>query len=74
MFPHHAYACERACASARVVKHSIIFGRIIFKLAGHMLKMTTSYMGYILIMFTYRGHARERTRASLRVINCSNLR
>jgi hypothetical protein len=27
--------------------------------------MTTSYMGYILIMFTHRGHA-----ASARMINC----
>jgi hypothetical protein len=28
-------------------------------------------MGYILIMFMRRGHARERAWASARVINCS---
>jgi hypothetical protein len=41
MFTHHA--CERACVSARVVTHSIIFGRILFKFDGHILQMTTSY-------------------------------
>jgi hypothetical protein len=28
-------------------------------------------MGYILIMFTHRGHARKRACATARVINCS---
>jgi hypothetical protein len=57
---------------ARVVKHSLIFGRIFFKFAGHILHMTmTSYMGYTLIMFTHRGHTRERACASACVINCS---
>jgi hypothetical protein len=28
MFMHRAHACECACASARVIKHSLIFGRI----------------------------------------------
>jgi hypothetical protein len=41
MFTHHA--CERACVSARMVTHLIIFGRILFKCYGHILQMTTSY-------------------------------
>jgi hypothetical protein len=57
MFTHRAHACERGCAIARVVKHSLIFGRILLKFAGHILQMTTSYMGYILIIFTHRAHA-----------------
>jgi hypothetical protein len=44
MSTHRAHACERACASARVAKQSIIFGRIMFKFDGHILQMTTSYM------------------------------
>jgi hypothetical protein len=34
-----------------VVKHSLIFRRIFFKFAGHILQIT---MDYILIMFTHR--------------------
>jgi hypothetical protein len=55
MFTHRAHACERACASARVFKHSLIFGRILFKLAGQILQMTTRYMGYIIC--THLGRA-----------------
>jgi hypothetical protein len=33
--------------------------------------MTTSYMGYIRIMFTHRGHTHERACASAHVITCS---
>jgi hypothetical protein len=54
-----------------VVKHSLAFGRILFKLAGHILQMTTSYMGYILIMFTHRSHVCECAYASARVIKSS---
>jgi hypothetical protein len=43
MFSHHAHVWERACVSARVVTHSNIFGRILFKFDGHILQMTTSY-------------------------------
>jgi hypothetical protein len=74
IFTHCARVREHVCESAWL-KHSLIFGRILFKFAGHILKITTSYMGYILrdilIMFTNREHARERTRASAPVINCS---
>jgi hypothetical protein len=31
MFTQHVHACKSACASERVVKHSLIFGRIISK-------------------------------------------
>jgi hypothetical protein len=61
IFTHCAHMCKRARAR---LKHSLIFGRILFKFAGHMLQMTKSYMGYILIMFTHAC-------ASARVINCS---
>jgi hypothetical protein len=56
-------SCERACASAREIKRPLIYGRTLFKFAGHILHMTTSYMGYTLIRFTHRGHAC--------MINCS---
>jgi hypothetical protein len=58
------FACSstaRTRASARVVTHSIIFRRIFFKFAVHILQMTTSYMSYILIIFTHRAHASECT-------------
>jgi hypothetical protein len=53
------------------LKHSRIFGRILFKFAGHILQMTASYMGYIGIMFTHRGHTHERACACAHVIKCS---
>jgi hypothetical protein len=56
-----------------VVKKPIIFGRILFKLDVHILQMTTSYMGYILIMFNLCVHACmcERECASASVIKRS---
>jgi hypothetical protein len=71
MNTHRAHACERACERARVVKHSLIFGRILFKFAGNILQMTTVYMGYIFIIFTHRGHAYERAFASASVVKRS---
>jgi hypothetical protein len=68
MFTLRAHACKRACASAGVIKHSIIFERILFKFDGHILQMTSSYIGYIIIMLKHRVHACERTRAIARVI------
>jgi hypothetical protein len=59
------------CASARVVKHSLIFGRILFKFAGHKLQRTTSCMSYILIMFTHHAYACEHACASACVIKLS---
>jgi hypothetical protein len=58
---------------ARVVKQSIIFGRILFKFDGHILQMTTSYMGYVLMMFNHCVHACmcERACASASVIKRS---
>jgi hypothetical protein len=46
----------------------LLLGRILFKFAGQILQMTTSY---ILIVFTHRAHAWERACASKRVIECS---
>jgi hypothetical protein len=59
MFIHRARACNlsRTRGTHAWLKHSLIFGRILFKFAGHILQMTTSYMGYILIMFMHRGDA-----------------
>jgi hypothetical protein len=75
MFTHRAHAYERACASTCVIKHSIIFRRILFKFDGHILQMTTSDMGYILNMFKHRVHACEHACtiacASTRVIKRS---
>jgi hypothetical protein len=53
MFKHR----ERECASARVIKRSLISERILLKFDGHILQMTTSYMGYILNMFKHRVYA-----------------
>jgi hypothetical protein len=60
IFTHCVHACEHA--SARVVKHSLIFGRILFKFAGHIQQMTISYMGYILNVFMHRAHVCKRAR------------
>jgi hypothetical protein len=65
------FLCSRTArtrASARVragawLKHSLIFGRILFNVAGHILHMTTSYMGYILIMFTHSRHRRQHIKS-----------
>ena len=67
MFTHRAHACERACATERVVKHSLIYGPTLFKFAVNILQITTSSMGYVLFMITHRAHACERTHASARV-------
>jgi hypothetical protein len=60
MFTHRAHSCERACARARVIKSSIIFGRILIKFAVNILHITTSSTGCVLLMFTNRVHACER--------------
>jgi hypothetical protein len=66
------YTRASACVRARAwLSHSRIFGLILFKFAGHILQMTTSYMGYIRIMFTHRGHTHERVCAGAHVIKCS---
>jgi hypothetical protein len=65
MFTLRAHACERVFASARVVKQSLVFGRILFKFAGHILEITSS-MGYVLIMFT-RASTCLRARAWLNI-------
>jgi hypothetical protein len=59
------HACEHVCARARVIKHSFIYGRILFKFAMNTLQVTwLSSMGYVLIIFTH--HARTCDHASLK--------
>jgi hypothetical protein len=57
MITHRGHECERACASACVIMHSLIYGRFLFKFAVNILQITTSSMGYVLFMFTHRAHA-----------------
>jgi hypothetical protein len=59
------------CASARVIKRSLIYGRILFKVAVNILQITTSSMGCVLFMFTHRVHVCERTCASARMVHRS---
>jgi hypothetical protein len=60
MFKHRGHAHERACANARVINCSLIYGRDLFKFAVNMLQITTSSKGNVLFMFS---HTRARTRA-----------
>jgi hypothetical protein len=60
MFTHCAHACVRVC----VIKHSLIYGPILFKFAVNILQITTSSMGYVLVMLTHRAHVYQRARAS----------
>jgi hypothetical protein len=62
---HTVYVHSPARVPARAwLKHSIISGQIRFKFAAHILQMTTSYMGCILIMFTHRVYASGHACAS----------
>jgi hypothetical protein len=62
IFTHRAHAYERACARVCVIKHSLIYGRTLFKFAVNILQITTSSMGYVLFMFTHRAHMRASSR------------
>jgi hypothetical protein len=42
MFTHRALVCERACSRVRVIKRLLIYGRVLFKFAVHILQITTS--------------------------------
>jgi hypothetical protein len=50
MFNHcvHAGVCERVCASASVIKRSLIFERILFKFGGDMRQIPIGYMRYLM--------------------------
>jgi hypothetical protein len=65
---HRVHACERACVTERVVKHSLIYGRTIFKFALNILQITTSSIGYVLFMSTHRARACVRARACGRAL------
>jgi hypothetical protein len=62
MFCVHAPR-ERACATERVVKHSLIYGPTLFKFAVNILQITTSSMGYVLFMITHHACECARIRA-----------
>jgi hypothetical protein len=66
IFTHRAHACDRVCARACVIKHSLIYGQTLFKIAVNILQIRTSSMGYVLFMFTHRAHACERSGAWLK--------
>jgi hypothetical protein len=64
MFLVHA---TRACVlNARACVHSLIFERIISKIAGNILRLTISVKDYVLFIFTHRAHACERVFESVR--------
>jgi hypothetical protein len=50
MFNHcvHACVCERVCASASVLKRSLIFERILFKFGGDIKQIPIGYMSYLM--------------------------
>jgi hypothetical protein len=77
LFTHRAHERERVCARACMNKHSLIYGPILFKFAVNILEITTSRMGYLLVMFTHCVHmcecARASARASARVVKTDSL-
>jgi hypothetical protein len=44
----HACVCERACASASVIKRSLIFERILFKFGGDIKQIPIGYISYLI--------------------------
>jgi hypothetical protein len=68
IFTHRGHTRERACATARVINCSLIYGRVLFKFGVNILHLTTSSKGYVLFMFTHHAHACERACASTRVV------
>jgi hypothetical protein len=59
IFTHRGHTRERACASARVINCSLIYGRFLFKFGVNILHLTISSKGYVRFMFTHRAHACE---------------
>jgi hypothetical protein len=64
IFTHRGNTRERACASARLINCSLIYGRFHFRFGVNILHLTPSSKGYVLFMFTHRT---ARLRASARV-------
>jgi hypothetical protein len=60
IFTHRGHTLERACASARVINCSLIYGRFLIKFGVNVLHLTTSSKGYVLFMFTHRVCERAR--------------
>jgi hypothetical protein len=69
MFTHRGHTHECACASAHVIKGSLIYGRFLLTFAVNILQLTTSSKGYVLFMFT--NHACERACVSAPVVTHS---
>jgi hypothetical protein len=47
----------RVCARARVIKCSLIYGRIFFKFVVTILQVTSSSIGYVLLISTHRARS-----------------
>jgi hypothetical protein len=65
VFTYRGHVCERACASERVIKCSLIYGRFLFTFAVNILQITKSSM------FTHRAPACEHACVSARVVKHS---
>jgi hypothetical protein len=54
IFMYRGHTRERACASARAINCSLIYGRVLFKFGVNILHLTTYSKGYVLFIFTHR--------------------
>jgi hypothetical protein len=48
MFPHCVHACELTCASACVIKLSLIIELILCKFGGDIQQIPRGFMGYLI--------------------------
>jgi hypothetical protein len=48
-----ACVCERACASASVIKRSLIFKRILFRFGGDIRQIPIGYMRYLICVWMH---------------------
>jgi hypothetical protein len=55
LFTHRAHAC--VYASAREIKRSLIYGRILFIFAVNTLHVTSSSRGYVVLKCSHRARA-----------------
>jgi hypothetical protein len=55
MFKHRMHACERVCASARVIKRSLILARILSKFGGDIQQIPRGYryMSYLICVWMH---------------------
>jgi hypothetical protein len=69
MLAHRGHTHERACATAHMIKCSLIYGRFPLKFAVNILQLTPNIKGCVLFMFMH--HACERACVSARVVTHS---